>query len=80
MLRLLNQGRGLSTFPKERTPAPNYPLKHARSGSDSVAASTSPVSSRPRHSRPLQYYSDFHEGFAGRQAHQNSAVIIHRLP
>ena len=54
VLRFRNQGRGLSPLSQKRTTTPNYPLKHARSGSDSVTASTSPVSSRPRHSRPLQ--------------------------
>src|SRR6266566_8516591 len=50
----LKQGRGLSPLQLGRTTTPNYSLKHARSGSDSVAASTSPLSSRPRRSGPLR--------------------------
>src|SRR5437868_10754881 len=54
VLRFLNQGRGLSLFSPGDTTPPNYPLKYARSGSDSSADSTSPGSSRPRHPRPVQ--------------------------
>src|SRR6266849_1186917 len=50
----LKQGRGLSPLPQGKTTTPNYSLKHARSGSDSVTASTSPLSSRPRRSRRLR--------------------------
>src|SRR5437667_6029027 len=34
----------------------NYPLKHARSGSDNPTVSTSPARIRPRRSRPLRSY------------------------
>src|SRR5215472_17890534 len=49
----LNQGRGLSLLPQGNTTAPNYSLKHARSGSDSCTASKSPLIIRPHHSEPL---------------------------
>src|SRR5215470_3348012 len=52
----LNQARGLSPLPQGKTTTPNYPLKHARSGSDRVAASTSPLRSRPRRPGPLRSY------------------------
>src|SRR5215469_17528315 len=52
VLRFLKQGRRLWSL-LEGTTMPNYSLKPARSGSDSVTASTSPLSSRPRHSGPL---------------------------
>src|SRR6267143_6297725 len=52
----LNQHRGLSPLPQGKTTTPNYPLKHARSGSDRLAASTSPLSTRPRRSGPLRFY------------------------
>ena len=44
---------------------PNYSLNHARSGSDSLSASISPMWFRPRRSGPLRSYllplGDFHE-------------------
>ena len=52
----LNQGRGLSPLPPGETTTPNYSLNHARSGSDRLAASNSPLRSRPRRSRPLRSY------------------------
>ena len=48
-----SHGRGLSPLPQGTTTTPNYLLKHARSGSDSHTASTSPMSVRPRRSGPL---------------------------
>jgi len=35
---------------------PIYPLKHARSGSDSSTASTSPLWPRPRRTEPIGFY------------------------
>src|SRR6516165_2666280 len=52
----LNQARRLSPLPQGKTTTPNYSLKHARSGSDRVAASTSPLRSRPRRPGPLRSY------------------------
>src|ERR1700688_4276006 len=46
----LNQGRGLSPLPQGKTTTPNYSLKHARSGSDNLSASTYPLFYRPRRS------------------------------
>ena len=42
--------------PQGKTTTPNYPLNHARSGSDSSTVSTSPLSIRPRRSEPLRSY------------------------
>src|SRR5215469_6205968 len=52
----LNQARGLTLLPQGKTTTSNYSLKHARSGSDRVAASTSPLRSRPRRPGPLRSY------------------------
>src|SRR5438874_7259643 len=53
---LLNQGHGLSPLPQGETTTPNYPLNHARSGSDNLTVSTSPARIRPRRSGPSQSY------------------------
>src|SRR5208283_567108 len=52
----LNQGYGLSLLPQRNATTPNYSLNHARSGSDSLTASTSPIWLRPRRSGPEQSY------------------------
>jgi hypothetical protein len=52
----LNQGRGLSPLPQGETTTPNYSLNHARSGSGSYTASTSPLQIRPRRTEPLRSY------------------------
>ena len=52
----LNQGHRLSPLPQGKTTTPNYPLKHARSGSDSLTALTSPMRNRPRRPGPLRSY------------------------
>ena len=39
-----------------KTTTPNYSLNHARSGSDRLTASNSPLRSRPHRSRPLRSY------------------------
>src|SRR6516164_2868704 len=65
----LNQARGLSPLPQGKTTTPNYPLKHARSGSDRVTASTSLLRGRPRRSGPLRSYRGvIFMGFRGPKA------------
>jgi integrase/recombinase XerD len=56
--RFLNQGRGLSLHSLETT-APNYPLNTHAPDQTATTASTSPVSSRPRHPEPLRSYLIF---------------------
>src|SRR6266550_6702681 len=49
----LTRVTGYRRSPQGKTTTPNYPLNHARSGSDNLAVSTSPVRIRPRCSGPL---------------------------
>src|SRR5438876_11728371 len=46
----LKQGHGLSPLPQEGETTPNYSLNHARSGSDTRTASTSPLRNQSRRS------------------------------
>src|ERR1700704_2934910 len=61
----INQGYGLSPLPHRNVTTPNYSFHHARSGSDSLTASTFPMWLQPRRSGPLRSYllplGDFHE-------------------
>src|SRR5882672_12916450 len=52
----LNQARGLSPLPRGKTTTPNYSLKQARSGSDRVTASTSPLINATSPLGPLRSY------------------------
>jgi hypothetical protein len=56
---VLNQGRGLSLHSQETT-MPNYPLNTHAPDQTATTASTSPVSSRSRHSEPLEILPNFH--------------------
>src|SRR6266446_7954546 len=71
----LNQGHRLSPLPQGKTTTPNYPLKHARSGSDSLTALTSPMRNRPRRPGPLRsYLGVIFMRFRGPQALKDSLV------
>ena len=75
----LNQGHRLSPLPQGKTTTPNYPLKHARSGSDSLTALTSPMRNRPRRPGPLRsYLGAIFMRFRGPQALKDSLETIRR--
>src|SRR5882724_1411832 len=75
----LNQGHRLSPLPQGKTTTPNYPLKHARSGSDSLTALTSPMRNRPRRPGPLRsYLGVIFMRFRGPQALKDSLETIRR--
>src|SRR6266566_2000367 len=88
----LNQPRGLSPLPQGKTTMPNYPLKHARSGSDRITASTSPLRVRPRRSELLRSYLEvIFMRFRGPQAlivtlrkyqrrRDNPQLLLQRMP
>src|SRR5438552_7281979 len=52
----LTRVTGYRRSPQGATTTPNYPLNHARSGSDNLTVSTSPARIRPRRSGPSQSY------------------------
>jgi hypothetical protein len=70
----INQGLVAITAPNQGETTPNYSLNKARSGSDSLTASTSPLTHQPRHSKPLQLssFDPIFMSFRGPEAQMDS--------